>query len=127
MDAASLQLIQQLMAADEADRKQQEDLDFQLAQSLSQQGEEGFFSTSAGFNAAAGAGSTTGGGAPASTTGGANGGGTAEEGHINIKLVWGHLANQEVHYRVKRTTALRNVMNAYCQHQGEDIASLQVP
>jgi len=44
-------------------------------------------------------------------------------GLINIKVVGS--GDQEVHFRVKRTTPLRKVMNAYCERQGEDIASFQ--
>merc|ERR1711939_721147 len=46
-----------------------------------------------------------------------------EQNQINIKVVGP--ANQEVHFRVKKTTALRKLMNAYCERQGQDIASLQ--
>merc|ERR1711939_990468 len=46
-----------------------------------------------------------------------------EQNQINIKVVGP--ANQEVHFRVKRTTALRKLMTAYCERQGQEMASLE--
>merc|ERR1712010_331754 len=34
-------------------------------------------------------------------------------------------ANQEVHFRVKKTTALRKLMGAYCDRQGQDMSALE--
>merc|ERR1711904_291768 len=46
-----------------------------------------------------------------------------EQNQINLKVVGP--ANQEVHFRVKKTTALRKLMTAYCGRQGQDVAALE--
>ena len=43
--------------------------------------------------------------------------------YINLKVVGP--ANQEVHFRIKRSTPLRRVMEAYCERQGQDMESFQ--
>merc|ERR1712046_154054 len=52
-----------------------------------------------------------------------NVGGETKENQINLKVVGP--ANQEVHFRVKKTTALRKLMTAYCERQGQDVAALE--
>merc|ERR1719353_2549779 len=49
--------------------------------------------------------------------------GEQKENQINIKVVGP--ANQEVHFRVKKTTALRKLMGAYCDRQGQDMSALE--
>jgi len=45
------------------------------------------------------------------------------DNQINLKVVGP--ANQEVHFRVKKTSALRKLMSAYCERQGQDVSALE--
>src|SRR2546423_14224681 len=48
-------------------------------------------------------------------------GGSSE--HINIKVVGSD--HNEVFFKIKRTTPLQKLMNAYCERQGKNIQSLR--
>ncbi|KAI8138533.1 ubiquitin-related domain-containing protein [Fennellomyces sp. T-0311] len=43
--------------------------------------------------------------------------------HINIKVVGGD--NNEVFFKIKQTTPLRKLMDAYCERQGKSLDSVR--
>mmetsp|Transcript_2463 Transcript_2463/g.7807 ORF Transcript_2463/g.7807 Transcript_2463/m.7807 type:complete len:103 (+) Transcript_2463:49-357(+) len=50
-------------------------------------------------------------------------GSTGGSEHVNLKVIDQH--GNEVHFRIRRTTPLRKLMNSYCERQGIDMKSVR--